>query len=338
MNNDIHFDKIIKLIKKQKAVFVLILLIIIVLASIFLLLNRKYIASNITQLNTIQSQTAKDIDSQTGANNSQKQNEQNIKSEPFNLLTFLFGSQPSISTNPTGVFVSNIQKTAIKSHRLSQNTFSTPTGNAGSNQSNTSGNRSSGTGTSGSQTSQNIFSLTPTITSALANSQTDEQDTSENNSQVTDIEIVFKDSDGNLHTYEPPITPPISVNWVRYVNNQDHYSIDYPADWQVTKTIYNGHEGIFLYMPGINPNSKDAQSIAFVGWKADYLISSSTYANQILLNGIPGTIYTNGPLGSSSIAAVFHYANGYFAIGSSSSDEVFSYIFDQMLRSLIFTN
>lgn len=151
----------------------------------------------------------------------------------------------------------------------------------------------------------------------------------------TSIDIVFINENGGYFTYVPPDVPPIDVTWVKYINYQDHYSIEYPVDWLVVKSSYNGHEGITLYMPGDQGNI-DKPSIAFVGWNANYLTSTAKYTGQIILNGTPGTIYTNGPLGPSSIAAVFQYPNGYFALGSSTSGSIFIYVFDHMLRSLEF--
>jgi hypothetical protein len=151
----------------------------------------------------------------------------------------------------------------------------------------------------------------------------------------TDIEIVFVNENGEFWTYVPPAVPPIDVNWLRYTNHQDHYSIEFPADWLVVTSYYNGHEGITLYRPGAS-GSIDKPSIAFVGWKANYLSSTAKYSGQIVLKGTPGTLYTNGPLGPSSVAAVFEYPNGFFALGSSISDPVFIYVFDHMLRSLEF--
>ena len=103
------------------------------------------------------------------------------------------------------------------------------------------------------------------------------------------------------------------------------------------KSIYNGHENITLYEPGDEGNI-DKPSIAFVGWKADFLASSASYTGQIMLNGVPGTIYTNGPLGLSSISVVFQYTYGYFALGSSTSNPVFIYVFDHMLHSIDFNS
>lgn len=152
---------------------------------------------------------------------------------------------------------------------------------------------------------------------------------------VTDIKIVFKNQDGTYFTYVPPAVPPVDVSWLRYINYQDHYAIDYPANWQMVKTTYNGHEAITLYSP-TDANNIDKPSLAFVGWKADYLTSSANYTGTITLNDIGGTVYTNGPLGLSSVAAVFQYKYGYFAFGSSSTNPVFIYIFDHMLRSIDF--
>ena len=44
---------------------------------------------------------------------------------------------------------------------------------------------------------------------------------------VTDINIVFDNGTGGYSTYVPPVVPPINSPWMRYINNQDHYAIDY---------------------------------------------------------------------------------------------------------------
>lgn len=153
---------------------------------------------------------------------------------------------------------------------------------------------------------------------------------------VTDIQIIFINQNGGFETYVPPAIPPVNVEWSRYINYQDHYAIDIPTNWRVVKSPYNSHEGVTLYLPDIDPNTVDIQSIAFVGWQMDYLGSSAKYSVPIIVNGVPGILYTSGSMGRSPIATVFHYANGYFAIGSSISDEVFIYIYYHMLRSLNF--
>jgi hypothetical protein len=150
-----------------------------------------------------------------------------------------------------------------------------------------------------------------------------------------EVNLVFVDENGEYWTYVPPEIPPINVTWVRYINYQDNYSIEYPSEWEVIKSDYNGHESITLYMPG-DPANIDRPSIAFVGWRANYLSSTAKYTGKITLNGTPGTIYTNGPFGKSSVGAVFQYSKDYFALGSSASDEIFIYVFDHMLRSIEF--
>lgn len=177
--------------------------------------------------------------------------------------------------------------------------------------------------------------------SSSTNNGGQQSSTGQNNSviatptPITEINIVFKQENGEYWTYVPPAVPPIDTQWVKYTNYQDHYSIEYPSGWIVAKSSYNGHEGITIYMPG-DSGTIDKPSIAFVGWKADYLNQSASYTGQIFLNGTPGTIYTNGPFGISSIAAVFQYQLGYFALGSSASNDIFLYVFDHMLRSLDF--
>lgn len=153
---------------------------------------------------------------------------------------------------------------------------------------------------------------------------------------VTQIEIVFEDEGGDFGTYIPPDVPPINTEWLRYINHQDNFAIDIPADWIVVKSLYNGHESVTLYNPA-DAGKFDKPSIAFVGWPANYLNSAAKYTGSIILRDVPGTIYTTGFLGPSSIAAVFSLPNGYFALGSSISDPIFIYVFDHMLRSIDFS-
>ena len=152
--------------------------------------------------------------------------------------------------------------------------------------------------------------------------------------------IIFKTPDGGYQTYTPPDTPPVDITWDTYVNAADRYSIAYPSNWQVVKTEYNGHEGISVYAPGTDPKDPSTQFIGF-GFASYYLLpqgssEQSTYSYPITVDGINGTMYTQGVLGSGSIAAVFQYAQGSFGVGSSVSDPDFIYIYNYMLNSLNF--
>lgn len=158
-------------------------------------------------------------------------------------------------------------------------------------------------------------------------------------SVITDVQLIFVDSNGQLQTYVPPTDASLlGVTWLRYINEADGYQIDIPQDWQIVKTQYNGHEGVILYQPTDDINKVNVQSISFVPWKLDYLITSSTYISPIQVRGVPGNVYTKGPMPTSSVAAVFQHTKGYFALGSSSSNSTFLGVFDHMLRSIVFTD
>lgn len=154
------------------------------------------------------------------------------------------------------------------------------------------------------------------------------------------IQIVFENPDGSTTSYKPPGTPPTEVKWGRYVSYQDHYAIDYPVNWQIDVGIVDGHEGITLYAPGANKNDPETPYIGF-GWSESYLVAASgsltnAYDTSLLISGIPGTLYTDGPLGSSFIASIFPYQNGYFGLGTNVSDATFAYVYYYMLHSLEF--
>ena len=147
--------------------------------------------------------------------------------------------------------------------------------------------------------------------------------------------IVFIDSNGQQQTYIPPATPPVQIIWSRYTNNLEHYAIDYPINWQIVKTNYAGHEAVFIYAPGADPGNPNVQYISF-GWSTYYYPPAASYVGSFTQNGIPGTIYTNGSLGSSYIAGVFQYYNGFLVLNNKISDEIFAYIFSHMILSLDF--
>ncbi|MEK7572210.1 MAG: hypothetical protein AAB553_08120 [Patescibacteria group bacterium] len=186
------------------------------------------------------------------------------------------------------------------------------------------GNTSSGTSI---QTSTNGSSDS---LSSTGNTSTQTQDTTTDNV----LPIVFQ-SGGQTYVYEPPATPPVELVWSRYENQQDNYSLDYPSNWQIVRTEFNNHEALFVYAPGADPEDPAVQYISF-GWAAYYYPPDANYTVPVSINRVSGTIYTNGALGSSYIAAAFTYNNGYFALVNNVSDETFVYIFDHMLGSLEF--
>ncbi len=319
-----YSDKLIQLIVQQKMLFIIGAIIFVMLVSVvsmsFISSNTKYKAVNDktqSQLNTQDYQQASQLPA-----NAPTPTDPPLMTKFFYFIGGFFS--PGRNTIQTQNQYSNSggQYSQSGSQTSTQNVSTQQNANAGSsNQSANSGGSGGGSGSSstdnqqGSELNNPANSVTPT--------------------PVTDVQIIFKNEEGDYFTYIPPAIPPVDVIWMRYINHQDHYAIDYPSDWQMVKSNFNGHEGITLYMPG-DAGNIDKPSIAFVGWKADYLSSSASYTGPIIVSGTPGTIYTNGPLGLSSISAVFQYANGYFALGSSASNPVFVYVFDHMLRSLDF--
>lgn len=240
----------------------------------------------------------------------------------FNILEFilrLFGDGANTNSQNT----TNTANTAsVTNTQTQQSTGST--GQSSSNSTNSSPTNSTSQNTSnGQQDSQN----SPT--------NSDSGSTNSNN-----IQIIFKTPGGVYQTYTPPVTPPVDVTWDTYVNVADRYSIDYPSNWQVIKTEYNGHEGVSLYAPGTDPSDPSTQFIGF-GLATYYLLpqgnsQQNTYSYPINVSGINGTMYTQGVLGNGSVAAVFQYAQGSFGMGSSVSDPDFIYIYNYMLQSLSF--
>lgn len=161
------------------------------------------------------------------------------------------------------------------------------------------------------------------------------------NTEVDNIRIVFQNPDGSTTTYVPPGTPPDEVRWARYTNNKDKYAINYPQNWQFVYSIDgSGNEGIALYPSDANLSDPGAPYIGF-GITDSFLLpggagSENSYATQITVDGVSGTLYTNGPLGDSYIAAVMQYSGKYFGLGSSISSETFAYVYYYMLYSLTF--
>jgi hypothetical protein len=161
------------------------------------------------------------------------------------------------------------------------------------------------------------------------------------NSNVTNFQIVFQGPDGP-QTYVPPTTPPVQVTWTRYIDPIDHYSLDYPANWQLKQQNTNGHTGFSLYLPGANIQDPNQQYAGF-GWSNFNLYpandpNSQSYATAATITGVTGSLYTYGAEGKSYIIGIFPYREGYFGIGSTASDPTFAYIYQHMLQSLVFAN
>lgn len=148
-------------------------------------------------------------------------------------------------------------------------------------------------------------------------------------------QIVFINSNGQSQTYIPPDTPPVEITWARYTNQLEHYAIDYPSNWQIYKMQYMKHEAVFIYAPGADVSDPNVQYISY-GWSTYFYPPVASYIGSFTLDGVPGTIYTNGSIGSTYIAGVFNYANGFLNLNNNVSDATFAYIFDHMLLSLDF--
>jgi hypothetical protein len=148
-------------------------------------------------------------------------------------------------------------------------------------------------------------------------------------------QIVFIGPSGQAQPYTPPSTPPVEITWARYTNQLEHYAIDYPSNWQIVKTQYRGHEAVFIYGPGTNPSDPNIQYISY-GWSTYFYPPEASYVGSFTLDGVKGTIYTNGSMGSSFIAGIFNYANGFLVLNNNISDETFTYIFNHMILSLDF--
>jgi len=252
------------------------------------------------------------------------QNPQTTQNSGFNAFAFilrLLGLSSSPTTQTTNATSQHSAGTGQQSSQSSQtgtntNQNTNATGTNGSGQS-TPQNANSGTGGSGNSSS-----------------------TGSGGSSSNQVPIIFKSPDGGTQEYYPPTTPPVSVTWGRYVNADDRFSIDYPSNWQVVKTQYNGHEGISLYLPGTDPTDPNAQYIGF-GTASYYLLPAvnsleSTYTYGITVGSTNGTMYTQGVLGNGSVAAVFSYEQGSFGLGSNVSDPDFIYVYNYMLQSLTF--
>ncbi len=160
------------------------------------------------------------------------------------------------------------------------------------------------------------------------------------NTQEDVLSMVFQNPDGTTFTYIPPGTPPDEIRWARYTNNTAKYAINYPYNWQFVYSVENGNEGIALYPPGSNPNDPSSQYIGF-GMTNSFLLptggdASIAHITNIVADGVPGKLYTEGPLGNSYVASIFSYSGKYFGLASSKSDATFAYVYYYMLQSLTF--
>lgn len=146
-------------------------------------------------------------------------------------------------------------------------------------------------------------------------------------------QIIFIGPGGQQQIYTPPSTPPVEVTWTRYANIQDHYSIEYPSNWQIITEEKGGHEQVIIYMPGADPDDPNAQYIKF-GMSNSFTPPQASYSGPFVLYGVHGTLYTNGSAGTSYIAAALKYTNGYLVLNNSISETILLYVFNHMLYSI----
>jgi len=305
-------EKIKEIFDKYPWLLMVLPILVVAIVAVVFLSGRNNLSHSGTPVSTIsQSPNAASQTSQSSnASNATTQ------SSSFNLLSFilrLFGADNS----------------------------TTSTQNSTTTTSRTNGSQSQQSGTSSTQTNFTGSTAIPTTTAANStqgSSQSTQNSGGSNND--TPIQIIFKTPDGGTDVYTPPSTPPVDVTWSRYVNAADRYSIDYPPTWQLVKTAYNGHEGISLYQPGSDPNDPNVQYIGF-GLASYYLLPAgdnqqNTYSYPVTISGINGTMYTQGVLGTGSIALVAQTAQGYFGMGSNISSPAFIYVYNHMLQSLNF--
>lgn len=314
-----YFANISIFIKKQKILTALLGVSILMLISIFFIPGKKsqksedtYKVNNLTNINPKVPDINKNKTSVVVSGSKEKESNKPLI---FTWILSLFGKDSSSNTTASSYIIRKSSPIASESI--------TPTSAVQKQET---------------SITNNLSNPSEKIEGLEKYSESSNQPVSNTNNQTTDIQIIFKDENGELMIYNPPSGSTISQGWLLYINKQDGFEIEIPDNWQINKTQYNGHEGVILYPPGEDISKVDVQSISFVPWQSDYLTTSATYTSPILINGISGNIYTKGIMGSSPVAAVLQPYKKYFALGSSSSDASFLNIFDHMLRSVKFTN
>ncbi len=162
------------------------------------------------------------------------------------------------------------------------------------------------------------------------------------NTDLSNVTLYFQDPNGNLQPYVAPTAPPANLSWETYVNTNDHYTIEIPVGWQVVRTLYDGHEGVSIYPPGMNINTSLQDGLVAIGFGVSQYDYQVPYINQsqassiapITIDGYSGTIYTQGSFGMNTVAAILKYGNYYFGIGGTANSIDTIYIFQHMLESL----
>jgi len=308
-------DKIKEIIDKYPWLLMVVPIIIVAIIAFFLL-SEKHNSPGSTQVSTGSAPNSQSTSVSNSQASSASSNSQTSGFNPFVFLLRLLGFDKQSNTS---------SQTANGTSNTVDNSQTSQTGSS-SNQT-TGSNNSTSTTTGGS--TQNTTGSSQTLQSSGVSP-----------TPATPIQIIFKAPGGGTQVYIPPVTPPVDITWGRYVNAADRYSIDYPTNWQVVKTEYNGHEGVSIYLPGTNPGDPNVQYIGF-GLATYYLLpgqnsQQSTYSYPISVGSTNGTMDTQGVLGNGSMAAVFSYEQGSFGLGSNVSDPDFIYVYNYMLQSLTF--
>lgn len=159
---------------------------------------------------------------------------------------------------------------------------------------------------------------------------------------LSNVTLYFQSPSGTPEVYVTPTAPPADLTWQTYYNSRDNYSISYPVGWQAVKTVYNTHEGVGLYPPGADTSLTVQDGLQEIGfgvsqynYQTPYFDSSNaTYTTSVLVDGYSGTLYTQGSLGSNTIAVVFKYGDAYFGLGGTANSDEMIYVFNYMLSSL----
>lgn len=132
--------------------------------------------------------------------------------------------------------------------------------------------------------------------------------------------LVFKEPFGKEIAYIPSSTTTAQMTWKTYTSQQDGYTIDYPTDWIVAKTIDNGGEGVAFYPPGTDPNADipGGPKGIMINWIDAYHPpepSDPTMGDvrSVTVDGVSGQVYTLGALGKAIIAA-FPHKQGYLVL------------------------
>jgi|GEM_PF-4548652 len=228
--------------------------------------------------------------------------------------------QPNAQSGGTNNSATNTSTSQVKTGKsevvLQSKPFTTPTGSSGTSGSNGGSNSSLSQGTNGNASSA------PGSGGAVVGTD------------LSNLSLLLQSSTGT------PTTPPPDILWQTYYNARENYSISYPTGWQATSTIYNNHEGVTLYPPPSIAQG-GSEEIGFGISQFSYVMPDQTTGNSsaiadILVDGYPGKLYTQGSLQANTIAAVFKYGAFYFGLSGTTDNSDMIYVFSHMLTSLQF--